>query len=160
MWVQFLASLSELRIRCCRNLQMQLESSVAVIVAWSGNCSSDSTPSLGTNICHGCSPKKTKDQTNNKRSAQKTEVSWSTFPYLYKNSHLFKSVSNTSGCDIGGSMCPPSSGGLPEQVLNAGRACLFIRLEFMGLSVSMVLFLWVSHLSQVCLYKDSLFSKL
>ena len=40
---------------------MQLRSRVAVAVAVAGSYSSDSTPSLGTSICHGCSPKK---QTN------------------------------------------------------------------------------------------------
>ena len=34
------------------------ESHVAVAVA--GSCSFNSTPSLGTSICHGCSPKKQK----------------------------------------------------------------------------------------------------
>ena len=33
---------------------------VAVAVAKVGNCSSDSTPSLGTSICHRCGPKKHK----------------------------------------------------------------------------------------------------
>ena len=41
---------------------MQLRSCVvvAVAVAVAGSCSSDSTPSLGTSICHRCGPKKTK----------------------------------------------------------------------------------------------------
>ena len=62
MWVQFLASLSGLRIwHCCKmphRLQMQLISGIAVAVAKACSCSSDSTSSPGTSICHRCSPKK------------------------------------------------------------------------------------------------------
>ena len=62
--VQFLASLSGLGIWSfhelqCR-LQMWLGSGIAVAVAWAISCSSDFTPSLGTSICYGRSPKKTK----------------------------------------------------------------------------------------------------
>ena len=39
---------------------MKLKSGIAIAVAQAGNCSSDSTPSLGTSICHKCSPKKKK----------------------------------------------------------------------------------------------------
>ena len=39
---------------------MQLRSSVAVAVVEASNYSSDLYPSLGTSICCGCSPKKTK----------------------------------------------------------------------------------------------------
>ena len=39
---------------------MRLESGLAVAVAVAGICSSDWTPSLGTSICRGCSPKKKK----------------------------------------------------------------------------------------------------
>ena len=39
---------------------MKLGSGVAVAVVEAGSCSSDWTPSLGTSICFGCSPKKTK----------------------------------------------------------------------------------------------------
>ena len=50
--------LSALRIQRCHELwcrsQMWLESCVAE----AGGCSSNSTPSLGASICHGCSPKK------------------------------------------------------------------------------------------------------
>ena len=41
----------------CRS-QMQLRSCIAVAVA--GSCSSNSTPSLGISMCHGCGPKKQK----------------------------------------------------------------------------------------------------
>ena len=67
-----LASLIGLRIwhfceLWCR-LQRQLRSgvAVAVAVAQAGNCRSDSTPSLGTSICRGCSPKKTHTHTQKK----------------------------------------------------------------------------------------------
>ena len=43
---------------------MQLGSGVAVAVTEAGSYSSDSTPSLGTSVCHGYGPKKTKDQNN------------------------------------------------------------------------------------------------
>ena len=52
-WVKDLALL------WCRS-QTQLGSGVAVAVALSGSCSSNLNPSLGTSICHGCSPKKQK----------------------------------------------------------------------------------------------------
>ena len=63
-WVQSLALLSGLRIRHCHELwcglQTWLRSGVAVALAWAGSYSSDSTPSLGTTICQGCGPKRTK----------------------------------------------------------------------------------------------------
>ena len=48
-------------------LQTRLRSGVAVAVVQASSCSSDLTPNLGTSICCGCSPKKTK-QTNNKKT--------------------------------------------------------------------------------------------
>ena len=39
---------------------MRLELHVAAAVAQAGSCSSDSTPNLGTSICHGCGSKKPK----------------------------------------------------------------------------------------------------
>ena len=66
--VRSLASLSGLRIRCCHELgcrsQVQLGSRVAVALAQAGGYSSDSTPRLGTSICRGYGPKKTKQKTN------------------------------------------------------------------------------------------------
>ena len=54
------------RIWHCHELwcssQTQLGSLIAVAVVWAGSYSSDLTPSLGTSICHRCSPKKTKDK--------------------------------------------------------------------------------------------------
>ena len=74
MQVWSLALLSGLRRWHCLKLwcrsQTQLRTGVsvaaaaAVAVAVAGSCSSDSTASLGTYICHGCRPTKTKKQTN------------------------------------------------------------------------------------------------
>ena len=62
--VRSLASLSGLRIQRCHELwhrsQARLGSHVAVALVQASNYSSDSPPSLGTAICHRCSPKKTK----------------------------------------------------------------------------------------------------
>ena len=69
LWVRSLASFSGLRIGCCCELgcrsQTRLRSGIAVSVVSAGSCSSDLTPSLGTSMCCGCSPKKTKDKNNN-----------------------------------------------------------------------------------------------
>ena len=59
--------------------QMWLRTGVAMAVAQARSCSSNATPSLGTSICHRCSPKKqnknkqkkTKNKTKNK---QKTKI--------------------------------------------------------------------------------------
>ena len=56
--------------RCCElqyRLQMQLRSGIAVTVVQASRCSSNSTPSLGTSICHGCSPKKQKKKVSKPR---------------------------------------------------------------------------------------------
>ena len=42
---------------------MQLRSGVAVAMMEASSCSSDSTPSLGTSICHRCGPKESKNKT-------------------------------------------------------------------------------------------------
>ena len=44
---------------------MGLGSCVAVAVVSTGSYSSDGTPSLGTSICHGCSPNDNNDDDNN-----------------------------------------------------------------------------------------------
>ena len=54
-WVKDLALLE----LWCRS-QTQLRSHVTVAVVQAGSCSFDSTPSLGTSICHRCGPKKKK----------------------------------------------------------------------------------------------------
>ena len=49
--------------RCCElwyRPQTRLGLAVAVAVAQAGGYSSDLTPSLGTSVCRGCGPKKTK----------------------------------------------------------------------------------------------------
>ena len=70
MGVQSLGYLSESGIRCCHELwcrlKMPLGSCIAVAVGEASKCSSDSTPSLGTSICHGCGPKKSKTKQTNK----------------------------------------------------------------------------------------------
>ena len=62
--VQSLASLSGLRIQHCRKLwcrsQTRLRSGVAMAVVQARGYGSYWTPRLGTSICCGCGPKKTK----------------------------------------------------------------------------------------------------
>ena len=62
VWVRSLASFSGLRIQHCHELwcrqKTQLRFCVPAAVMQTSSCSSDSTPNLGTSICHGCSPKK------------------------------------------------------------------------------------------------------
>ena len=74
MQVRYLALLSGLRILCCHELwcllQILLESHVAVTVAQASSYSLVLTPSLGTSMCQGCSPKKGKKK--NKKT-KKTE---------------------------------------------------------------------------------------
>ena len=48
------------RIQRCHELWCRLETHLRSRVAVAGNYSSNSTPSLGTSICCGCGPKKTK----------------------------------------------------------------------------------------------------
>ena len=49
---------------------MQPGSQVAVAMARAGSCGSELTPSLGTSICQGCSPQKSKDKKNPKTNKQ------------------------------------------------------------------------------------------
>ena len=64
MQVRSLALFIGLRIWHCHELrhksQMQLGSRTAVAVTLADSRSSDSPPSLGTSMCHGCGCKKTK----------------------------------------------------------------------------------------------------
>ena len=48
---------------------MQLGSHIAVAVAVASSCSSDSTPSLGTSMCHGCRNKKKKKEKEKERAS-------------------------------------------------------------------------------------------
>ena len=82
--VPSLASLSGLRIwhLCelqCR-LQTWLTSAVAVAVAQAGSCSSDSTPSLGTSICCGWGPKKTKKNKKTKNYMKRNVKAFPLWP--------------------------------------------------------------------------------
>ena len=67
LMIRSLVSLSELRIRRCRELWCRLGSGVAVALAKAGSYSSDWTPSLRTSVCRGCDPKKTKNTKKKKR---------------------------------------------------------------------------------------------
>ena len=68
--VRSLASLSGIRVQHCSELWCRwltrLGPGVAVAVVQASGYSSDSTPSLGTSICHRCGPKKIKSQNKNK----------------------------------------------------------------------------------------------
>ena len=70
--VRSLASISGLRIQCCRELwcrsQTWLGSDVAVAVVEAHSYSSNWTPSLGTSTCLGCSPKKQKKKKKKKKN--------------------------------------------------------------------------------------------
>ena len=46
---------------------MWLGSNATMAVVYASSCSSNSTPSLGTFICHGCDPKMTKKKKKKKR---------------------------------------------------------------------------------------------
>ena len=78
MWIRArsLSSLHELRLQCyhCGELRhrswMWLGSGVAMAVVQGDRCSSDWTPSLGTSICRGYSPKKQKTKNKNKKKKQ------------------------------------------------------------------------------------------
>ena len=52
-------------------LQLWLGPHIAVSVAQAGRCNSNSTPSLGTSMCHGFSPKKTKRDKKKKKKKKK-----------------------------------------------------------------------------------------
>ena len=65
-WVKDLA-LPEL---WCR-LKMWLGSGVALAVAEASSFGSDWTPSLGTSLCQGCGPKKTKKKKKKKKKERK-----------------------------------------------------------------------------------------
>ena len=60
LWVRPLASFSGLRIQCCSELWYRSQTCLGHHCGCGLSCSSDSTPSLGTSICHRYSPKKKK----------------------------------------------------------------------------------------------------
>ena len=57
---------------------MWLGSRIAVAVAQAGSYSSDLTPSPGTSVCHGCSPRKGQKTKKKKKSAFLSLKSFST----------------------------------------------------------------------------------
>ena len=57
---------------CCKS-QMRLRSCIAVAMAVAGNYSSHSTPSLGTSICCGNGPKKTKQNKKQNKQTKKQQ---------------------------------------------------------------------------------------
>ena len=75
LWVRSLALLSGLRTWRCHELwrrsQMRLRSGVAVAVVQASSCSLDWTPSLGSSICRGCGPKRTKDKKKKEKKGKK-----------------------------------------------------------------------------------------
>ena len=78
LWVWSLRLLSGLRIRRCRELwcrlQTRLESRVAVALAYASGYSSDLTPSLGTSIHCGSSPRKGKKIKKKKERENKNNI--------------------------------------------------------------------------------------
>ena len=99
MWVPSPALLSGLRILCrCElwwTLQTWLGSCLLVAGGQASRCSSEFTPSLGTSICLGCSPKKPKK----KKKKRKTEGSQEE---IFKNWEEVKHGEQTCGCQGGG----------------------------------------------------------
>ena len=90
MQVQSLASLSGLKIwHCCElwcRSQMWLGSCIAVAVAVASSYTSDSTPSLGTSMCHRCGPKKQKRKTKKTQEMIPKKVSC---PVSHTNQELW-----------------------------------------------------------------------
>ena len=90
--VPSLASLSGLRIQHCCELwyrsQTQLGSYVAVAVVQTGNCSSDSIPSLGTSVCLGCSPKMQQQQQQKKVTQKEIQKLSNIFTIKKLNQYL------------------------------------------------------------------------
>src|SRR5512147_2562521 len=76
--VRSLLLLSGLTIRHCPELwcrlQTRLGSRVAVALAWAGGYSSDSTPSLGTSICRGSSPRNSNNNNNKNKKTKKKKT--------------------------------------------------------------------------------------
>ena len=111
MQVWFLSSLSWLRVWHCHDLQHKLKtcpgSCVAVAVA--SSCRSDSTPSLGTSICHRCIPKKQK-----KRKRKKKRLRCTCSLLLMMESHvLCQSTVRTGSAILRYSYCWHWLGSLP-----------------------------------------------
>ena len=91
MQIQSLSFISGLRIQCCHELwcrsQTWLRSRVAVAVAQAG-AYANSTPSLGTSICHTCRPKKQKKK-ERKRKRSNLFFLWSyLFHHILTNANI------------------------------------------------------------------------
>ena len=76
---------------------MRFRSGVAVVVAYVGSCSSDSTSSLGTSIYLGCGPQKDEEEeeeemTSVEEDVEKTESSCSVDSNVNWCSHCDKTV--------------------------------------------------------------------
>ena len=78
--IRSLALLTGLRIWGCRELwcrsQMQLRSGIALALAQASSYSSYWTPSLGTSICSGHGPEKTKDQKKKNHFSRKASLKY------------------------------------------------------------------------------------
>ena len=85
--VRSLPLLSGLTIRRCRELwcrlQTRLGSRVAVALAEAGGYSSDSTPSLGTSICHGSGPRNSKKKKKKGKGSKYRHSSDLALPWLW-----------------------------------------------------------------------------
>ena len=85
---------SGLRIQhCCElwwRLQTRLRSGVAVALVWVCGYIFDLTPSLGTAICHGSSPRKGKKTKEKKRKKEKEKVYLATVKPMFLYAHLLQ----------------------------------------------------------------------
>ena len=96
------------RVQCCCELwcrsQRWLGSCVAVVVVQAGSCTSDSTPSLGTSICHRGSPKKQKKnktkQNKTNKQTKKPKVKFCNFFFFLANSQNFVPSSHSNSKNI------------------------------------------------------------
>ena len=70
----------------CRS-KTWLGSRVAVAVAQAGSCSSHSTPSLGTSICHRCGPKIAKKKTPKNKQKKPISKNIEIFEIFFKKIH-------------------------------------------------------------------------
>ena len=98
--------LSGLRIRHCHELwcrsQKWLRSGVAVAVTVACSCRSNWTLSLGTSVCHRCSPKKQKKKKKKKKKKNPNHFIWENnlkkngdyiyiyiYTYIYIHTHFY-----------------------------------------------------------------------
>ena len=61
---------SGVAVSCGEGCRLSLDSQAAVAVAVASSCSSGSTPSLGTSICHRCDSKKEKKKDERVRQSE------------------------------------------------------------------------------------------